>query len=146
MKVPFAEAGLASHFLRMCLYMWQDQFNLHKKGGTSVDMCSLILSLKAIERVCSQERSKISNASCNKKASHSKKKVTKRPGTDTTTRVPKKAPAEKHCDLCKKHRGTQLSKKLDKLEKVIKKKTPRSRSVAIVIVIPTRNRESGQVA
>ncbi len=93
---------------------------------------------------------------------HSKKKGTEQPGTEATARVPKKACAEKHCDLCKKHGGTytthntcdyhwiekdgtgksgfhtakkggkkpkpvkqsfaQLSKKLDKLEKVIKKK------------------------
>ena len=86
----------------------------------------------------------------------------KQPGTDYSTRIPKKAHAKKHCDLCKKHGDTylthntcdyqrfkkdgteksnfrtakkggkkpnpikqsfaQLSKKLDKLEKVIKKK------------------------
>jgi hypothetical protein len=31
MNVLFAEADLASHVLRMCPHMWQDQFNLHKK-------------------------------------------------------------------------------------------------------------------
>ena len=148
-----------------------------------MDICLLLSSLKAIERVCGQERS---NASPDKKALHSKKKGTQQAGTEATASVPKRAHAKKHCNLCKKHGGaytihntrdchqfqkdgikkskfcaakkggkkpnpvkqsfTQLSKKLDKLEKVIKKKTPRSRSVAIVIVIPTRNRESGQVA
>jgi hypothetical protein len=93
---------------------------------------------------------------------HSEKKGTQQPGTKATARVPKKACAEKHCNLCKKHGGTyrmhntrdchwferdgteksdfctakkggkkpnptkqsftQLSKKLDKLEKVTKKK------------------------
>jgi hypothetical protein len=83
----------------------QDQFNLHEKGGFPVDMRSLLLSLEAIERVCGQERSEKSNASRNEKASHSKKKGTKQPGTDNSARVPKKARTEKHCDLCKKHGG-----------------------------------------
>ena len=96
------KAELASHVLRMCPYMCQDLFNLYKKGGTPVDMRLLLLSLEAIERVCSQERS---TASPNVKALHSKKKGTKRPGANTTARVPKKACAKKHCGLCKKHRG-----------------------------------------
>ncbi len=40
----------------------------------------------------------------------------------------------------------QLSKKLDKLEKVIKKKHQKSGSAAVAIVIPTPNRELGWVA
>ncbi len=162
MNVPFAEADLSSHVLRMCPYAWQDQYNLHEKSGTPVDMCSLLLSLEAIECVCGQERSKNSNASCDEKALHSEKKSTKQPGTGSNARVPKKARTKKHCDLCKKHGGAytthntcdccrlkkdgtetsdfrtakkggkkpnptkqsfaQLSKRLDKLEKVIKKK------------------------
>ena len=106
MNVPFAEADLASHVLRMSPYAWQDQFNLHKKGGTPMVMHLFLLSLEAIERVCSQERSKRSDASCDKKASHSKKKGMKQPGTEATARVLKKAHAKKHCDLCKKHGGT----------------------------------------
>jgi hypothetical protein len=51
-NVPFTEADLASHALRMCLLTWQDQFNLHKKGMTPVDMHLLLTSLEAIERVC----------------------------------------------------------------------------------------------
>ncbi len=42
MNVPFAEADLVSHVLQMCLYKWQDQYNLHEKGGTPVDMRSLL--------------------------------------------------------------------------------------------------------
>ncbi len=104
MSVPFAEADLASHVLRMCPYAWQDQYNLHKKGGTPVDMHSLLQSLEAIERVCGQERSEKSNPSCDEKPSHSEKKGTKRPGTESP-RVPKKVRTKKHCDLCKKHGG-----------------------------------------
>jgi hypothetical protein len=166
MNVPFAKADLLSHVLRMCLYTWQDQYNLHKKGGTPVDMRSLLQSLKAIERICGQERSEKSNPSRDEKASHSEKKGTKQPGTESP-RVPKKVRTEKHCDLCKKHGGVytthntcdcrrfekdgteksdfcaakkggkkpnpmkqsfaQLSKKLDKLEKVLNKKDTKKR-------------------
>jgi hypothetical protein len=77
MNVPFAKADLLSHIFRMCPYAWQDQYDLHEKGGTPVDMRSLLLSLEAIKRVCSQERSNKSNPSRDKKASHSKKKGTK---------------------------------------------------------------------
>ncbi len=141
---------------------WQDQYNLHKKRGTLVDMRSLLLSLEVIECTCGQERSNKSNAYRNEKALHSEKKGTKQPGTDHSPRVPKKVRTEKHCYLCQKHGGTytthntcncrhfkkdgkeksnfhaakkggkkhnpikqsfaQLSKKLNKLEKVIKKK------------------------
>jgi hypothetical protein len=94
------------------------------------------------------------------KPSHSKKKGTKQPGTESL-RVQKRVCTKKHCDLCKKHGGAytthnthdchcfekdgtekadfraakkggkkpnptkqsfvQLSEKLDKLEKVLKK-------------------------
>ncbi len=148
-------------------YAWQDQYNLHEKGGTPVDMRSLLLSLKAIEHVCDQEGSDKSHASCNEKALHSKKKGTKRPGTDHSPRLPKKVHTEKYCDLYKKHGGAytmhntcnchrfekdgteksdfcaakrggkkpnstkqsfaQLSKKLEKLEKLIKKKNTKKR-------------------
>ena len=46
------------------------------------------------------------NTSRSEKALHSNKKGTKQPGTDSP-RVPKKqACAKKHCNLCKKHKGT----------------------------------------
>ncbi len=102
MNLPFAKADLLSHILRMCPYAWQDQYNLHKKDGTPVDMCSLLLSLRAIKRVCGQERSEKPNPFCEEKPLHSEKKGTKRPGTEATARVPKKACTEKHCNLCKK--------------------------------------------
>jgi hypothetical protein len=167
MNMPFAEADLASHVLRMCPYAWQDQYNLHKKCGTPVDMCSLLQSLEAIERVCGQERSEMPNPSRGKKPSHSKKKGTKQPGTESP-RVLKKVRTEKHCDLCKKHGGAytthntcncrrfekdgteksdfratkkggkkpsptkqsfaQLSKKIDKLKKVLKKRDTKKRN------------------
>jgi hypothetical protein len=161
MNVSFAESDLASHVLRMCPYTWQDQYNLHKKGGAPTNMRSLLQSLEAIERVCGQEGSTKSNSPRDEKPLHSEKKGTKRPGTESP-RVPKKVRTKKHCNLCKKHGGTytthntrncrcfekdgtekadfraakkggkkpnpmkqsfaQLSKKLDKLEKVLKKR------------------------
>ena len=166
MNVAFPEADLASHVLRMCPYTWQDQYNLHEKGGAPTDIRSLLQSLEAIERVCGQEGNAKSNPSRDEKPSGSEKKGTKRPGTESP-RVPKKVRTEKHCDLCKKHGGAytthntrdcrrfekdgtekadfraakkggkkpnptkqsfaQLSEKLDKLEKVLKKKDTRKR-------------------
>jgi hypothetical protein len=54
-NIHFSEADLATHVPRMCPHVWQDQFNLHKKGMTPVDMCLLLMSLEAIECVCLQE-------------------------------------------------------------------------------------------
>jgi hypothetical protein len=56
-NVSFTKADLESHALWMCPHTWQGQFNLHKKGMTPVDMHLLLLFLKAIERVCTKERS-----------------------------------------------------------------------------------------
>ncbi len=47
MNVAFPKADLASHILRMCPHMWQDQFNLHKKGLNPMDMRSLLQCLEA---------------------------------------------------------------------------------------------------
>jgi hypothetical protein len=55
-NVLFTKADLASHVLRMCPHAWQDQFNLHKRGMTHVDMHLLLTSLEAIERVYTQDK------------------------------------------------------------------------------------------
>ena len=57
-NVPFPEAELGAHVLRMCPLQWQDQYNLNKQGMTPLDMCSLLTSLEAIERVCTPEKGK----------------------------------------------------------------------------------------
>ncbi len=103
MNEPFTKADLASHVLQMCPHLWQDQFNLHKKGMTPMDKRLLLMSLKAIECICTQEWS---NTQSNKKHSHKGKEGNKRPGTEYTGKIPKKACIEKHCNLCKKHGGT----------------------------------------
>jgi hypothetical protein len=106
MNVAFPEADLDSHILQMCPHTWQDQFNLHEKGLNPMDMRSLLQRLEAIERVCTQERS---NAQSTKKASTKNEKGNKRPGKESTYNIPKKACSEKHCNLCKKHRGTHTT-------------------------------------
>ncbi len=66
-------------------------------------MCSLLISLEVIEPVCTFEKGKSESS---KKSSHKSKKGKKRPGTKATICVPKKVCFnEKHCNLCKKHRG-----------------------------------------
>ncbi len=55
-NVPFTEADLVSHILQICPLTWQDHFNLHEKGMTPMDMHLLLMSLKAIECICTQEK------------------------------------------------------------------------------------------
>jgi hypothetical protein len=57
-NVPFTEAELGSHVLRMCPILWQDQYNMNKKGMTPMDMCSLLTSLEAIKHVCTYKKGK----------------------------------------------------------------------------------------
>jgi hypothetical protein len=49
--VPFTEAELGAHVLRMCSLQWQDQYNMNKKGMIPMDMCLLLTSLEAIKRI-----------------------------------------------------------------------------------------------
>ncbi len=102
-NIPFMEAELGAHVLRMCPLQWQDQYNMNKKGMMPMDMRSLLSSLEAIKRVCTYKKGKLESS---EKSSHKSKKGKKRPGTKATVRVPKKVCFEKHCNLCKKHGGT----------------------------------------
>jgi hypothetical protein len=43
------------------------------------------------------------------KSSNNGKKGKKHPGTNSTVRVPKKVCFEKHCNLCKKHKGAHTT-------------------------------------
>ncbi len=104
-NVPFTEAELGAHVLHMCPLPWQDQYNMNKKGMKPMDMCLLLMSLEAIERVCTHKKGKPDNLEKSNKSSNKGKKGKKRPGTNTTVRVPKKVQFEKHCNLCKKHGG-----------------------------------------
>ncbi len=46
-NVPFTEAELGAHVLRMCPLAWQDQYNLNKKGMTPLDMRMLLTLLES---------------------------------------------------------------------------------------------------
>jgi hypothetical protein len=97
---PFTKADLASHVLRMCPHQWQDQYNLHKKGMTPMDMRSPQASLKAIKHVCMQEKA---HAQSCKKASQKSEAGTKRSSTGATKQISMKVCFEKSCELCKKY-------------------------------------------
>jgi hypothetical protein len=105
-NVPFLEAEMGIHMLWMCPINWQDQYNLHEKGMTPLDMCSFLTSLEAIERICTQEKAK---AESSKKASNKGKQGKKQPGTKLMVRVPKKACTAKHCNLCNRHWGAHTT-------------------------------------
>jgi hypothetical protein len=106
-NVPFTEAELESHVLRMCPIQWQDQYNLHKNGMMLMDLRSLLTSLEAIECVCTQEKAETESS---KKASNKGENGNKRPGTKLTARIPKKVCTnKKHKELCKKHGGTRTT-------------------------------------
>jgi hypothetical protein len=105
-NVPFPEAELGAHVLRMCPLAWQDQYNLNKKGMMPLNMRTLLTLLEAIEHVCTHEKGKPEEK---EKSSFNGKKGKTRPGTDPTVRFPKKAQFAKHCNLCKKHGGTHTT-------------------------------------
>ncbi len=47
-NIPFTEAELGAHVLRICPIQWQDQYNMNEKGMTPIDMRLLLTSLEAI--------------------------------------------------------------------------------------------------
>jgi hypothetical protein len=104
-NVPFTEAELEAHVLRMCPIQWQDQYNMNQKGRTLMDMRLLLTLLEAIEHVCTYKKGKLDSFEKSDKSSNKGKKGKKCPGTNSTARVPKKVRFEKHCNLCKKHGG-----------------------------------------
>ncbi len=102
-NVPFIEAELGAHVLRMCPLQWQDQFDMNKKGMMPMGMRLLLTSLEAIECVCTYEMGELDTFEKSDKSSNKGEKGKKRPGTNSTVQVPKKVRFEKHCNLCKKH-------------------------------------------
>ena len=120
-NVPFTEAELGAHVLRMCPLTWEDQYNLNEQGMTPMDMRSLLTSLEAIERVCTPEKGKSEEKT--QKSSFNGKKGKKRPGTHPTARVPKKVRFEKNCNLCKKHGGAHTTHSTGECRKYEKDRT-----------------------
>ncbi len=108
-NVLFTEAELEAHVLHMCPLQWQDQYNVNKKGMMPMDMHLLLMSLEAIECVCTYKEGKLDNFEKSNKSSNKGKKGKKRPGTNSTVPVPKKVRFEKHCNLCKKHGGAHTT-------------------------------------
>jgi hypothetical protein len=108
-NIPFTEAELGAHVLRMCPLPWQDQYNMNEKGMMPMDMRSLLTLLEAIERVCTYEKGKLDPLKKSDKSSNKGEKGKKCPGTNSTVRVPQKVCFEKHCNLCKKHGGAHTT-------------------------------------
>jgi hypothetical protein len=105
-NIPFTEAELGSHVLRMCPLQWEDQYNLPKKGMMPMNLCLLLTSLEAFERVCTQEKAKSESS---RKTSNKCRNGKKQSGTESRARVPKRVRFEKHCILCKKHGSTHTT-------------------------------------
>ncbi len=108
-NIPFMEAELGAHVMRMCPLQWQDQYNMNKNGMTPMDMHLLLTLLEAIERICTYEKGKLDTFKKSNKSSNKGKKGQKHPGTDSMVLVPKKVRFEKHCNLCKKHGGAHTT-------------------------------------
>jgi hypothetical protein len=87
-NVPFTEAELGTHVLRMCPLQWQDQYNMNKRGMTLMYMRSLLTSLKAIECICTYKKGKLDTFEKSDKSSNKGVKGKKHPGTNSTVRVP----------------------------------------------------------
>jgi hypothetical protein len=108
-NVPFTKAELGAHVLRMCPLQWQDQYNMNEKSMMPMDMHSLLTSLEVIKCICTYEKGRLYSFKKSDKSSNKGEKGKKRPGTNSTARVPKKVCFEKHCDLCKKHGGAHTT-------------------------------------
>jgi hypothetical protein len=100
-NIPFMEAELGAHVLRMCPIQWQDQYNMIEKGMTLMDMHLLLTLVEAIKRICTYEKGKLDSYEKSEKSSNKGEKEKKRPGNPGF----KKVHFEKHCNLCKKHEG-----------------------------------------
>jgi hypothetical protein len=62
-NIPFMEAELGAHVLRMCPpIQWQDQYNMNKKGMTLMDMHLLLTLLEAIEPICTYKKGKLESS------------------------------------------------------------------------------------
>jgi hypothetical protein len=90
-NVPFTEAELEAHVLRMCPLQWQNQYNMNEKGMTPMDMRLLMTFFEAIERVCTYEKVELDSFEKSVKSSNMGEKGKTCPGTDSTARVPKKS-------------------------------------------------------
>ncbi len=91
-NVPFMEAELGTHVLRMCPLQWQDQYNMNKKDMTPMDMRLLLTSLEAIECVCTYKKGKLDSS---EKSSHKSEKGKKCPGARSVLQEPRSNQGQK---------------------------------------------------
>ncbi len=70
----------------MCPIQWQDQYNINKKGMMTMAVHLLLMSLEAIERVCTHKKAKLESP---RRASHKGKKGKKHPGPTLQPGFPK---------------------------------------------------------
>jgi hypothetical protein len=89
-NVPFTETELGAHVLRMCPIQWQDQYKMNEKGMTPMDMRLLLTLLEVMECICTYKKGKLDSQEKSEKSSNKGEKGKKRPGTDSTARIPKK--------------------------------------------------------
>jgi hypothetical protein len=95
-NIPFTEAELGAHVLRMCPLPWQDQYNMNEKGMMPMDMRLLLTLLDVIERLCTYEKGKLDTFEKSNKSSNKGNKGKKCPDTNSLVWVPKKVCFEKH--------------------------------------------------
>ena len=107
-NVPFSEADLASHILRMCPHQWQDHYNLQEKGMTPMDMCTLLASLEAIEHVCTHKKAP---APSGEKASQKSKAGAKR---QPQSKFPRKSVLRGPAS-CARNMGARILRMLPKI-------------------------------
>jgi hypothetical protein len=124
--VPFTEAELGAHVLRMCPLPWQDEYNMNEKGMMPMDMHSLLTLLEGIKCACTYEKGKSDTFEKSDKSSNKGEKGKKRPGTNSRVRVPKKVRIEKHCNLCKRHGGAHTMHNTSKCRRFEKDRKEKS--------------------
>jgi hypothetical protein len=131
-NILFTEAELGAHVLHMYPLPWQDQCNMTEKGMTPMDKRLLLMSLEAIECICTNKKGELDNFEKSDKSSNKGEKGKKRPGTNSTVRVPKKVEfIEKHCELCKKHGGAHTTHNTQDCRKFEKDRTENLVSVPL---------------
>ncbi len=106
-NIPFTEAELRAHVLRMCPIQWQDQYNMNKKGMTSMDMCLLLTSFKAIKCISTYEKGKLDSYKKSEKSSNKGKKGKKCPGTNFWPGSPRKS-ALRSIATCVRNMGAHI--------------------------------------
>jgi hypothetical protein len=110
LAVPYTEGQLAVQLLCMCPVHWQNQYDLNQ-NTIPQDTRRLLAALENIEKLSTSSTVPKSpsngNTGGNAKPNGNPEKGGKhKNGNSFADKIPKKARAEKHCNLCQKHGGT----------------------------------------